>query len=255
MALANTTFGVIMATIDSSIMLIALPDIFQGIHLDPLRAGNSFYLLWMILSFLVVSSVLVVSFGRLGDMFGRVKMYNLGFAIYTLTSLILTVDWMHGQAGALYLVVGRVFQGVGAAFLVANSSAILTDAFPEDQRGLALGINNVAAISGVFVGLVLGRDPRADRLAPGVPGLRAVRAGRDPVGLLQVARNVQTQGGGHRLAREHHLRHRSDRDHDRHHVRDPALRRPHDGLDEPDCAQRAGHRGRLPGCVRRHRTD
>ena len=155
-ALANTTFGVIMATIDSSIMLIALPDIFQGIHLDPLRAGNSFYLLWLILSFLVVSSVLVVSFGRLGDMFGRVKMYNLGFAIYTLTSLILTVDWMHGQAGALYLVVGRVFQGVGAAFLVANSAAILTDAFPEDQRGLALGINNVAAISGVFVGLVLG---------------------------------------------------------------------------------------------------
>ncbi len=155
-ALANTTFGVIMATIDSSIMLIALPDIFQGIHLDPLRPGNSFYLLWMILSFLVVSSVLVVSFGRMGDMFGRVKMYNLGFAIYTLTSLILTVDWMHGQAGALYLVVGRVFQGIGAAFLVANSSAILTDAFPENQRGLALGINNVAAISGVFVGLVLG---------------------------------------------------------------------------------------------------
>ncbi len=156
MALANTTFGVIMATIDSSIMLIALPDIFEGIHLDPLRPGNSFYLLWLILSFLVVSSVLVVSFGRLGDMFGRVKMYNLGFAIYTVTSLILTVDWLHGQPGALYLVVGRVFQGVGAAFLVANSSAILTDAFPEDQRGLALGINNVAAISGVFIGLVLG---------------------------------------------------------------------------------------------------
>jgi MFS family permease len=155
-ALACTTFGVIMATIDSSIMLIALPDIFEGIHLDPLRAANSFYLLWMILSFLVVSSVLVVSFGRLGDMFGRVKMYNLGFAIYTVTSLILTVDWLHGQPGALYLVVGRVFQGVGAAFLVANSSAILTDAFPEDQRGLALGINNVAAISGVFIGLVLG---------------------------------------------------------------------------------------------------
>jgi MFS family permease len=154
--LANTTFGVVMATIDSSIMLIALPDIFQGIHMDPLKAGNSFYLLWMILSFLVVSSVLVVSLGRLGDMFGRVKMYNLGFAVYTLSSVVLTVDWMQGDAGALYLVVGRIFQGVGAAFLVANSSAILTDAFPEDQRGLALGINNVAAISGSFIGLVLG---------------------------------------------------------------------------------------------------
>ncbi|MGH9104900.1 MAG: MFS transporter, partial [Acidimicrobiales bacterium] len=134
-ALANTTFGVVMATIDSSIMLIALPDIFKGIHLDPLLPGNSFYLLWMILSFLVVSSVLVVSLGRLGDMFGRVKMYNLGFAVYTLSSVVLTVDWMQGQAGAMYLVIGRIFQGVGAAFLIANSSAILTDAFPEDQRG------------------------------------------------------------------------------------------------------------------------
>jgi MFS family permease len=145
-----------MATIDSSIMLIALPDIFHGIRLDPLQPGNSFYLLWMILSFLVVSSVLVVSLGRLGDMYGRVRMYNLGFAVYTASSLVLTVDWLHAQAGALYLVVGRIFQGVGAAFLVANSSAILTDAFPEGQRGLALGINNVAGISGSFLGLVLG---------------------------------------------------------------------------------------------------
>ncbi len=154
--LANTTFGVVMATIDSSIMLIALPDIFQGVRLDPLTPANSFYLLWMILSFLVVSSVLVVSLGRLGDMYGPVKMYNLGFAVYTLSSLVLTVDWMQGQAGAMYLVIGRIFQGVGAAFLVANSSAILTDAFPEHQRGLALGINNVAGISGSFLGLVLG---------------------------------------------------------------------------------------------------
>ncbi len=145
-----------MATIDSSIMLIALPDVFKGIRLDPLRPGNSFYLLWMILSFMVVSSVLVVSLGRLGDMYGRVKMYNLGFAVYTVFSLVLTVDWMNGQAGAMYLVIGRIFQGVGAAFLMANSAAILTDAFPEDQRGLALGINNVAGISGSFIGLVLG---------------------------------------------------------------------------------------------------
>src|SRR5580704_3813379 len=114
-ALANTTLGVIMATIDASIMLIALPDIFRGIKLNPLLPGNSFYLLWMILSFLIVSSVLVVSFGRLGDMFGRVKMYNLGFLIYTLSSVLLTVTWMHGASAALYLVGMRVFQGVGAA--------------------------------------------------------------------------------------------------------------------------------------------
>jgi MFS family permease len=155
-ALANTTLGVVMATIDSSIMLIALPDIFRGIKLNPLLPGNSFYLLWMILSFLIVSSVLVVSFGRLGDMKGRVKMYNLGFAIYTVSSILLTITWMHGSAAALYLVIMRIFQGVGAAFIIANSSAILTDAFPANQRGMALGINNVAAISGTFIGLVLG---------------------------------------------------------------------------------------------------
>jgi len=156
MALSNTTLGVFMATLDSSIMLIALPDIFRGIGINPLLPGNSFYLLWMILSFLVVSSVLVVSLGRLGDMYGRVKMYNLGFAVYTFFSLLLTITWMSGTAAALWLVIMRVFQGVGAAFLVANSSAILTDAFPEDQRGMALGINQVAALSGSFIGLVLG---------------------------------------------------------------------------------------------------
>ena len=155
-ALFNTTLGVVMATIDSSIVLIALPDIFKGIKLDPLIPSNSFYLLWMILSYMVVSSVLVVSLGRLGDMFGRVRMYNLGFALYTLASLLLTITWMTGRSGALWLVGMRIFQGFGAAFLIGNSSAILTDAFPENQRGMALGINNVAAISGTFLGLVLG---------------------------------------------------------------------------------------------------
>ena len=155
-ALSNTTLGVLMATIDSSIMLIALPDVFQGIHIDPLVPSNSFFLLWMILSFMVVSSVLVVGLGRLGDMYGRVRMYNLGFAVYTFFSLLLTVTWMSGRAAAVYLVLMRIGQGVGAAFLIANSSAILTDAFPEHQRGLALGINQVAGISGSFIGLVLG---------------------------------------------------------------------------------------------------
>jgi MFS family permease len=154
--LSNTTLGVLMATIDSSITLIALPDIFRGIKLDPLLPGNSFYLFWMILSFLVVSSVLVASLGRLGDLYGRVRMYNLGFAIYTLASLLLTITWMTGREAALYLVIMRVFQGVGAAFLVGTSPAILTDAFPANQRGLALGLNSVAGISGSFVGLVLG---------------------------------------------------------------------------------------------------
>jgi len=155
-ALSNTTLGVLLATLDASITLIAMPDIFRGIHLDPLQAGNSFYLLWMILGFLVVSSVLIVSLGRLGDMYGRVRMYNLGFVVYTVASLILTVDWMSGRAGATFLIVFRVVQGVGAAFLLANAAAIITDAFPANQRGMALGINNIVGVSGMFVGLVLG---------------------------------------------------------------------------------------------------
>jgi MFS family permease len=155
-ALSNTTLGVLLATIDGSIVLIAMPAIFRGIRLDPLQPGNSFYLLWMILGFLVVSSVLVVSLGRLGDQFGRVRMYNLGFVVYTVASLLLTIDWLHGRAGADWLIGFRIMQGVGAAFLIANSVAILTDAFPANQRGLALGINNVVGISGMFIGLVLG---------------------------------------------------------------------------------------------------
>jgi MFS family permease len=155
-ALSNTTLAMLLATIDASIMLIAMPDVFRGIHLNPLQPGNSFYLLWMILGFLVVTSVLVVSLGSLGDMYGRVRMYNWGFVIYTVASLILAVDWLDGRAGADYLIVFRIVQGIGAAFLLANTGAILTDAFPSNQRGLALGISNVVGISGSFIGLVLG---------------------------------------------------------------------------------------------------
>jgi EmrB/QacA subfamily drug resistance transporter len=155
-ALSNCTLGVLLATLDASITLIAMPDIFRGIHLDPLVPSNSFYLLWMILGYMVVASVLIVSLGRLGDMFGRVKIYNLGFLIYTVASLLLTINWMSGRAGATYLIVFRVVQGIGGACLLANSAAIITDAFPANQRGMALGINNIVGVSGMFVGLVLG---------------------------------------------------------------------------------------------------
>jgi MFS family permease len=155
-ALSNTTLGILLATLDASITIIAMPDIFRGIHLDPLAPANSSYLLWMILGYLVVSSVLIVSLGRLGDMFGRVRTYNLGFVIYTVASLLLTICWLQGTAGALYLIGFRVVQGIGAACILANSAAILTDAFPANQRGMALGINNIVGVSGMFVGLVLG---------------------------------------------------------------------------------------------------
>src|SRR5580658_5810174 len=155
-ALSNTTLGVLMATINQSIVLIALPAVFKGIGLNPLGPGNTSYLLWMFMGFMVVSAVLVVSFGRLGDMFGRVRMYNLGFAVFTIASIFLTVTWTHGVAGALWLIIWRVVQGIGGAFLFANSSAILTDAFPANQRGTALGLNAIAAIAGTFIGLILG---------------------------------------------------------------------------------------------------
>jgi MFS family permease len=155
-ALSNTTIGMLMATINSSIVLIALPDIFRGIQLNPLEPSNSRYLLWMMMGFMVATAVLVVSFGRIGDMYGRVRMFNLGFAVFTAASVLLSLTWMHGAEGALWLIAMRVLQGVGGALLMGNSSAILTDAFPSDQRGLALGINAVSAIAGSFIGLVLG---------------------------------------------------------------------------------------------------
>ena len=155
-ALSNTTIGMLMATINSSIVLIALPDIFRGIHLDPLEAGNSGYLLWMLMGFLVATAVLVVSFGRIGDMYGRVRMFNVGFAVFTAGSVLLSLTWMDGSAAARWLIAMRIVQGIGGALLMANSSAILTDAFPPDERGLALGINAVSAIAGSFIGLVLG---------------------------------------------------------------------------------------------------
>jgi MFS family permease len=155
-ALSNTTLAILLATLDASITIIAMPDIFRGIHLDPLLPSNSFYLLWMILGYLVVTSVLIVSLGRLGDMYGRVKIYTLGFVIYTVASLMLAIDWLTGTDGALFLIGFRIVQGIGGACLLANSAAILTDAFPANQRGMALGINNIVGVSGMFVGLVLG---------------------------------------------------------------------------------------------------
>jgi len=155
-ALSNTTLGVFMALLDSSIVIISLPAIFRGIHLNPLTPGNIGYLLWMLMGYLVVTAVLVVTFGRLGDIFGRVRMYNLGFAIFTLASIALSLTPWTGSAGAQWLIFMRVVQGVGGSLLMANSAAILTDAFPVNERGMAMGINMIAGILGSFLGLVIG---------------------------------------------------------------------------------------------------
>ncbi len=155
-ALSNTTMAVFMSALDGSIVIIALPAIFRGIHLDPLAPGNITYLLWMIMGYRLVQAVLVVSLGRLGDMYGRVRIYNGGFAVFTLASVLLSFDPFVGSQGALWLIGWRVLQAVGGSMLTANSAAILTDAFPSDQRGLALGTNQVAAIAGQFIGLIAG---------------------------------------------------------------------------------------------------
>ncbi|MET8423636.1 MFS transporter [Nocardia sp. NPDC004860] len=155
-ALSNTTLGMLMVTINSSIVIISLPDIFRGIDLNPLAAGNVSYLLWMMMGFLLASAVLVVMFGRLGDMVGRVKIYNYGFVIFTIAAVALSFDPFTHGGGAVWLIGWRVFQGIGGAMLMANAAAILTDAFPAEQRGFALGINQVAAVAGSFLGLLLG---------------------------------------------------------------------------------------------------
>jgi MFS family permease len=155
-ALTNTTVGMLLAMINSSIVLISLPAIFNGIKLDPLQSSNTSYLLWMLMGYMLVTAVLVVTLGRLGDMFGRVKLYNLGFAIFAVCSIVLSLDPFSGGKGALWLIGWRVVQAIGGSMLMANSAAIITDAFPANERGMALGINIVAALAGSFIGLVLG---------------------------------------------------------------------------------------------------
>ena len=157
-ALSNTTLGVLMASIDSSILIISLPAIFNGLGVNPLTPGNITLLLWLLLGYMIMSSVIVVTIGRLSDMFGRVRLYNLGFAIFAIGSTVLyAVTYLFtGTTAVLLMIVLRLVQGFGGGFLFANSAAILTDSFPHDQRGTAMGINQIAAIMGGLIGLILG---------------------------------------------------------------------------------------------------
>ena len=155
-ALTNTTMGSLMATIDASIVLIAFPAIFKGIGINPLAPGEASYFLWLLLGYLVVTATLLVTFGRISDMFGRVRLYNLGFLIFAIGSTLLALTPGTGNSGALELIIFRLIQGIGSGFLLSNSAAILTDAFPANQRGRALGINQIAGIAGSFIGLIVG---------------------------------------------------------------------------------------------------
>ncbi len=155
-ALSNTTLGVLMAAMNSSIVLISLPAIFRGLNVNPLEPAESGYLLWMMLGYMVITATLLVTLGRLSDLWGRVRLYNLGFVIFTAGSILLFLTPSSGNAGAMEMIISRLVQGVGGGFLIANSAAILTDAFPANERGLALGLNMVAVLAGSLVGLIVG---------------------------------------------------------------------------------------------------
>ena len=246
-ALSNTTLGILMATINSSIVLIALPDIFRGIHLNPLGPGNSSYLLWMIMGFLVATAVLVVSFGRVGDIYGRVRMFNLGFAIFTFFSVLLSVTWLQGTArGALADPhAGRPGsrRRVPVRQLVGDPDRRLPPrpARPRarDQRGRRHRR--------------LVHRPRARRrpgpgvVAAGVPGVGAGRSLRHAsgrtwkLGDLGIRKPAKIDWWGNLTFAA-----RPDRDPGRHHLRHPALRRPHDGLDDPQGARCAWAAARAP---------
>jgi len=154
--LSNTVLATMIVTIDTTIVLIGLPAIFRGVHVNPLAPGNTKYMLWMILGFTIVTAVLVVSLGRLGDIYGRVRVYNLGYVVFTVFSILLSITWLRGDAGAQWLDIMRIGQGLGGAMLFGNAGAIVTDAFPVNQRGMALGLQNIAAVAGTTLGLVLG---------------------------------------------------------------------------------------------------
>jgi MFS family permease len=155
-ALSNTTLAMLLGFVNMTSVLLALPVIFRGIGIDPMAPDSFNYLLWLLMGYMLVSAVFVVAAGRLGDMFGRTRMYNLGFAIFTVGSFLCAIPWSTGPAGALELILFRVVQGIGGAFLFSNSVAILTDAFPENERGMALGLNQVAGIAGSFLGILVG---------------------------------------------------------------------------------------------------
>ena len=229
--LSNTTLGVFMAMLNQSIVIISLPAIFRGIHLDPLEPSNIGYLLWLLQGYMVVTAVLVVTLGRIGDIFGRVRMYNAGFAIFTVASVALAFMPFDGTLGASCLIALRIVQGIGGALLMANSTAILTDAFPPSERGMALGFNVMAAVSATFIGLVVG-GLLADI------DWRLVFLVSVPFGLfgtvwayLKLPDIGKRQRARIDCGRQRHVRRRAHPRDGGPHLRVDALRRPLDGVD------------------------
>src|ERR687888_21249 len=144
-ALSNTIIGTLMASLDRNIILIALPAIALDLHTSFLT------LIWIVLVYWLVTAAVLLNFGRLSDMFGRVKLYNMGSALFTLGSGLCSISQTGEQ-----LILFRIIQALGAAFLFSNSAAIITDTFAENERARALGLNQTAIVIGSVIGLVLG---------------------------------------------------------------------------------------------------
>ncbi|WP_291766731.1 MFS transporter [Caldivirga sp. UBA161] len=155
--LTNTTLGVIMSSINMYIVLISLPTIFRGLNINPFLPGEFDYLLWVLMGYSIVLASILVTFGRISDLYGRTRLYTIGFIIFTIASILLSVIPSNsGNLGALLLIIFRMIQAVGGGFLMVNSTALLTDAFPPGERGKALGLNQAAFIVGSFLGIILG---------------------------------------------------------------------------------------------------
>lgn len=169
--LSNTTLGTLMSSLDSNIVLIALPTITRDLPNTSLLD-----LLWVLLGYQLVTATVLVNFGRLADMFGRVKLYNFGFAVFTLGSALCSLSQTSTQ-----LIGFRLVQALGAGFLFSNSAAIITDAFPQDERGMALGINQVSIVVGSVLGLVLGG------LLTSAAGWRSIFWVNIPIGIFATA--------------------------------------------------------------------
>ncbi|MDA8055254.1 MAG: MFS transporter [Thermoplasmatales archaeon] len=155
--LVNTTLGGLMGSINMTIVLISLPAIFRGLGINPLDPGEFAVLLWVMMGYSIVLATLLVTFGRVSDMYGRTRFYTLGFIIFAISSVLLSIIPSNTKnTGAELLIAFRIIQGVGGGLLMVNSTALITDAFGPTERGRALGINQIAFIAGSLVGLIAG---------------------------------------------------------------------------------------------------
>ncbi len=155
-ALSNTILSTLLSTMNITMVIVAMPAIFNAFQFSTGAPDAISYIIWLITGYLIVTATMVVTFGKLSDMLGRVKLYNVGFVIFTIASVLLSAVTIKGDAGILELIIYRMVQAVGGGLLMVNGPAILTDYFPIRERGKAMGLNQISSVAGTILGLVLG---------------------------------------------------------------------------------------------------